>query len=85
MTGKSTDPTGKKKSKEPDIAVALFAGLKEITIYEPNLYRVEMEDYKGLEVVLLLVQLLYGICTSATLKKRSTSRTLERGKTVEAF
>jgi hypothetical protein len=54
MTGKSTDPTGKKKSKEPDIAVALFAGLKEITIYEPNLYRVEMEDYKGLEVVLLL-------------------------------
>ncbi|OCL04262.1 hypothetical protein AOQ84DRAFT_226193 [Glonium stellatum] len=54
MTGKSTDPTGKKKSKEPDIAVALFAGLKEVTIYEPNLYRVEMEDYKGLEVVLLL-------------------------------
>ena len=54
MTGKSTDPTGKKKSKEPDIAVALFAGLKEITIYEPNLYRVEMEDYKGLEVALLL-------------------------------
>lgn len=56
LTGKSTDVTGKKakKSKEPDIAVALFSGLKEITIMEPNLYRVEMEDYKGLEVVLLL-------------------------------
>ncbi|KAF1976844.1 hypothetical protein BU23DRAFT_13188 [Bimuria novae-zelandiae CBS 107.79] len=56
LTGKSTDVTGKKakKSKEPDIAVALFSGMKEITIMEPNLYRVEMEDYKGLEVVLLL-------------------------------
>lgn len=56
MTGKSTDLTGKKakKSKEPDIAVALFSGFKEISILEPNLYRVEMEDYKGLEVALLL-------------------------------
>ncbi|KAF1962677.1 hypothetical protein CC80DRAFT_541830 [Byssothecium circinans] len=56
LTGKSTDPTGKKakKSKEPDIAVALFSGLKEMTIMEPNLYRVEVEDYKGLEVVILL-------------------------------
>ena len=56
LTGKSTDVTGKKakKSKEPDIAVAMFSGLKEITIMEPNLYRVEMEDYKGLEVALLL-------------------------------
>jgi hypothetical protein len=56
MTGKSTDPTGKKakKSKEPDIAVALFSGMKEITIMEPNLYRIEIEDYKGLEVALLL-------------------------------
>ena len=56
LTGKSTDPTGKKakKSKEPDIAVALFSGLKEVTIMESNLYRVEVEDYKGLEVVLLL-------------------------------
>ncbi|KAF1828945.1 hypothetical protein BDW02DRAFT_511104 [Decorospora gaudefroyi] len=56
MTGKSTDPTGKKakKSKEPDIAVALFSGLREMTIMEPNLYRVEIEDYKGLEVALLL-------------------------------
>ncbi|CAN9137424.1 unnamed protein product [Alternaria sp. RS040] len=56
MTGKSTDPTGKKvkKSKEPDIAVALFSGLKELTIMESNLYRVEIEDYKGLEVALLI-------------------------------
>lgn len=56
MTGKSTDPTGKKakKSKEPDIAVALFSGLKEMSIMEPNLYRIEIEDYKGLEVALLL-------------------------------
>lgn len=56
MTGKSTDLTGKKakKSKEPDIAVALFSGLKEISVLEPNLYRVEIEDYKGLEVALLL-------------------------------
>jgi hypothetical protein len=56
LTGKSTDLMGKKakKSKEPDIAVALFTMLKEMTIMEPNLYRVEMEDYKGLEVVLLL-------------------------------
>ncbi|KAH7344293.1 hypothetical protein BKA66DRAFT_24599 [Pyrenochaeta sp. MPI-SDFR-AT-0127] len=56
MTGKSTDPTGKKakKSKEPDIAVALFSGLREMSIMEPNLYRIELEDYKGLEVALLL-------------------------------
>ena len=54
VTGKSTDPTAKKKHKEPDIAVALFAGLRELTLYEPNLLRIDMEDYKGLEVVLLL-------------------------------
>lgn len=56
LTGKSTDLMGKKakKSKEPDIAVALFTMLKEMTIMEPNLYRIEIEDYKGLEVVLLL-------------------------------
>ncbi|KNG50990.1 hypothetical protein TW65_71819 [Stemphylium lycopersici] len=56
MVGKSTDPTGKraKKSKEGDIAVAMFSGLKELTIMEPNLYRVEIEDYKGLEVTLLI-------------------------------
>ena len=50
----STAPETKNKSREPDITVALFQGLKELTMYEPNLYRVEMEDFKGLEVVLLL-------------------------------
>lgn len=57
LSGKSTDPTGIKKksgSKEPDIAIALFKHSREITIYETNLSRVEMEDFKGLEVVLLL-------------------------------
>lgn len=59
LTGKSTDAQGKKKGgKEADIAVALFKGLKEITIYESNFHRVEMEDYKGLEVVLLLSALV---------------------------
>ena len=55
LTEKSTNPDGsKKKSKEPDITIALFKHFKEITIYEPNLSRVEVEDPKGLEVVLLL-------------------------------
>ncbi|KAJ5773333.1 hypothetical protein N7457_008229 [Penicillium paradoxum] len=50
----STIPDTRTKNREPDITVALFQGLKELTLYEPNLYRVEMEDFKGLEVVLLL-------------------------------
>ena len=55
LSGKSTNPDGsKKKNKEPDIAICFFRHLREITIYEPNLYRVEMEDPKGLEVVLIL-------------------------------
>lgn len=47
---------GGKKSKEPDITVALYKPGREqtLTIYEPNLNRVEVEDRKGLEVVLLL-------------------------------
>lgn len=49
-----TVPDARTKSREPDITVALFQGLRELTLYEPNLYRVEMEDFKGLEVVLLL-------------------------------
>ncbi|KAL4895031.1 hypothetical protein BDV59DRAFT_200288 [Aspergillus ambiguus] len=44
----------KPKHKEPDITVSIFQALRELTLYEPNLYRVEMEDFKGLEVVLLL-------------------------------
>ena len=51
----STISDTRTKSREPDITVALFQGLKELTLYQPNLYRVEMEDFKGLEVVLLLV------------------------------
>jgi hypothetical protein len=55
MTGKSTDTQKKKKGgKEPDIAVAIFTGFKDLTIYESNLHRVDVEDYKGLEIVLLL-------------------------------
>lgn len=53
MTGRSL---GKTKSKDPDITVAMSkqgrnAGL---TIYEPNLARVDVEDRKGLDLVLLL-------------------------------
>lgn len=54
LSGKSTTPGAKKKNKEPDITIAIFKQLKEFTLYEPNLYRVEMEDFKGLEVVLML-------------------------------
>lgn len=55
LAGKSTNPDGsKRKNREPDITIALFRHQRELTIYEPNLSRVEMEDHKGLEVVLLL-------------------------------
>jgi len=55
LIGKSTDTQSKKKGgKEPGIAVALFSAYRNLTVYEPNLHRVEMEDYKGLEIVLLL-------------------------------
>jgi hypothetical protein len=53
MTGRSV---GGKKSKEPDITVALYQHGREraITVYQPNLQRVDVEDRKGLEIVLLL-------------------------------
>lgn len=54
MTGRSF---GGKKSKEPDITVAMYHAHKQgssLVIYEPNMARVEVEDRKGLEVVLLL-------------------------------
>ena len=55
MTGRSTDAKEKKKSKkDPDIALGLWRSLRELTIYESNLSRIDMEDPKGLEVVLLL-------------------------------
>ncbi|KAI9762420.1 MAG: hypothetical protein M4579_000396 [Chaenotheca gracillima] len=56
LSGKNSETDGgkKKSSRDPDIAISLFKHLKEVTIYEPNLYRVDLEDFKGLEVVLLL-------------------------------
>ncbi|KAF2212178.1 hypothetical protein CERZMDRAFT_41502 [Cercospora zeae-maydis SCOH1-5] len=55
MTGKSTDTETKKKSKkDPDIPVALWRSMRELTIYESNMDRLELEDPKGMEVVLLL-------------------------------
>ncbi|KAH8705074.1 hypothetical protein BGW36DRAFT_456599 [Talaromyces proteolyticus] len=54
LSGKTTTPGTRKKNKEPDITLSIFKALKELTLYEPNLYRVEMEDFKGLEVVLML-------------------------------
>ncbi|EGS20809.1 uncharacterized protein CTHT_0026470 [Thermochaetoides thermophila DSM 1495] len=47
---------GSRRNKEPDITIALFKASREskLTIYEPNLNRVEVEDRKGLEIVLLL-------------------------------
>ncbi|KAG5999644.1 hypothetical protein E4U43_001942 [Claviceps pusilla] len=46
-----------KKSKEPDITVAMFRAAKNgsiVTVYEPNMARVPVEDRKGLEVALIL-------------------------------
>jgi hypothetical protein len=47
---------GGRKNKEPDITVAMFKAGRDsvLTVYEPNLHRVEVEDRKGLEVVLVL-------------------------------
>ncbi|CEJ93177.1 hypothetical protein VHEMI08786 [[Torrubiella] hemipterigena] len=54
MTGRSV---GGQKSKEPDITVAMFRASRHttaVTIYEPNMARVEVEDRKGLDLILLL-------------------------------
>lgn len=53
LSGRSV---GGKKSKEPDITVALFRGKNDgfVQIYEPNMARVEVEDRKGLEMTLLM-------------------------------
>ena len=54
MTGRSTDTKKKSSRKDPDIAIGLWRQMRELTIYEPNVNRTDMEDPKGLEVVLLL-------------------------------
>ncbi|KAI4274530.1 MAG: hypothetical protein LQ337_003863 [Flavoplaca oasis] len=55
LSGKNTNPDGsKKKNREPDITISMFKHLREITMYEPNLMRLDIEDPKGLEVVMLL-------------------------------
>lgn len=53
MTGTNT---AGRKSKEPDITIAMYKAGREsaVTIYQPNLHRVELEDRKGLEIILLL-------------------------------
>ncbi|KAK7398636.1 hypothetical protein QQX98_011996 [Neonectria punicea] len=53
MTGKTVEG---KKSKEPDITVAFFRGKNDsiLTIYEPNMARVEVEDRRGLEMALIM-------------------------------
>lgn len=51
LGGKSTNG---RKGKEPDITLAMFKSGKELTVYEPNMHRVEVEDSKGLEVVMIL-------------------------------
>ncbi|KAK3708416.1 hypothetical protein LTR37_011512 [Vermiconidia calcicola] len=48
------DKKKKSSKKDPDIAIGLWRQMRELTIYESNLGRVDMEDPKGLEVVLLL-------------------------------
>ena len=61
-----SNTNGKRKASgpsEPDMTVAIFtnglaggkgAGRGEVTIFEPNLKRVEVEDLKGLEVTLVM-------------------------------
>ncbi|KAK6537172.1 hypothetical protein TWF694_011369 [Orbilia ellipsospora] len=44
----------KKGGAEPDITVAIMDKFKDVTIYEPSLHRVDVEDKKGLELVLVL-------------------------------
>jgi hypothetical protein len=51
LSGRSQDG---KKGKEPDIPIAMYKGGKDLTLYQPNMHRVEVEDVKGLEVVILL-------------------------------
>ncbi|KAM0498278.1 hypothetical protein ACHAP8_006366 [Fusarium lateritium] len=85
MTGRNV---GGKKSKEPDITVAFFRAKHDsiLTIYEPNMARVEIEDRRGLEITLLMsaetIKDLYmnpsqdpfNILTSSNGRRRQNSR-----------
>jgi hypothetical protein len=90
LAGKSTDG---KKSKEPDITIAMYRHGKELTVYEPNMHRVEVEDSKGLEVVLLLSAAvikdvffnasreLFNISSPPTSRKNSGGLAMVNGRT----
>jgi hypothetical protein len=57
MTGSSTidDNSKKRGGREPDVPIAILENhYKNVVFYESNYHRVEIEDYKGLEVVILL-------------------------------
>lgn len=54
LTGKSQNPDGSKKGKEPDIPLSFFHQFSELTVYEPNVTRIDMEDLKGFEVAVIL-------------------------------
>jgi len=73
VTGRSTDAllpaNSRKRGKEPDIAVAQCRNGRELAVYAPNLARVEMEDPKGLEVVLLLSAVVVRDVYHASLRK----------------
>ena len=99
MTGKSTDKKKKSSKKDPDIAVALWRQMRELTVYEPNLGRVDLEDPKGLECVLLLSAVvikdlyfstkdqlpdLFNITDGATRKLSSGGRKLSNPKSYPA-
>lgn len=90
LAGRSTDG---KKSKEPDITVAMFRHGKELTIYQPNMHRVEVEDLKGLEVVMILgaavikdiffnaSREMFNISSPTTTHKNSSGISINNGRT----
>lgn len=55
QSGRSLNPDGtRQRNKEPNITMAILKNFKEVTLYEPNFNRIEIEDMKGFEVVLLV-------------------------------
>lgn len=79
MCGRSV---GDRKSKEPDITIALFRGKNEatMTIYEPNMARVDVEDRKGLEMALLMsAEVIRDLYLSPRQDPFNTSGSLETG------